>query len=1350
MSERSLNGNPYPGLRPFSFADRELFFGREKQSEELLRKLRRNRFLAVVGTSGSGKSSLVRAGLLPLIDKGLNAGVDSTWTVARFRPGKNPIYNMAAALTTPVHLNSFGQKINDQSSETDQDQLKTTVIETSLRRSAVGLADHFKRSQTTGQENFLLFIDQFEELFRFKEQSERSHPEDEAAAFVKLLLEAAYNNSVAVYVLLTMRSDFLGDCAQFRDLPQAINDGQYLIPRMTRDEQRTAITQPAARLGGEMTPRLVQRLLNDAGDNPDHLPLLQHALMRIWDRWRDEHSEGLIDLSQYKAIGTLDKALSNHAQETYDSLTDPHHQKIAERLFKALTETAVNNREVRRPAELREICEIAKADVKPVSAVINHFRAPGRSFLMPPPDRSLSSDTIIDISHESLIRGWDLLKQWVEEEARSKAIYQRLADGGNRRYNTDEGASLWRDPDLKFALDWRKREDPNEVWAKRYDAHYKEAIDFLEESARERQRELDAEETRLRNEREREERERQRELDDAQAEALAQQRIAEAERSRAEEAHKREVAERENADIERSRAAEQARFARRLQVAVAALIVMFLLASGFAIYAFSQKGRADNASAQLKTELTRSEGLRQDLGINLDASEKLRQQAEDEKQKAEKARVDAVEATKTAEAEKQHAQTEKLNADRARNDAVIASQHAAAATLQAQRQATTLQTTLDQLELAEKDKEATREVLKLERDGLVSLEKNEPAQAIRNFQKLQNRYQNDATEEGAKALSWALYNFGTAQRQAKNYEQASVAYNAALEKQLAIYGRTNLEIAPALERLAQVRHEQGEYKLSEAAYESLRDILEVAGERVTADRIVNVKRDQARLFHDQARDARTAIPEVSADLRAEEQKVFKFSRGNANAKLSPDEQEELDKAKARVVQLTARLEELHKVVDTKYKEAESLYQEVVTARESLFPQIHADLIDAYNTLASFYQDKVQLYKSEREMRESKAAQTEADKLYELARLIRENKITPGKNESEKIDVLVEAYTKQKRWVPVTALLLRKLELEKEAGGPFVETLMDLVTNLYRQGQDSKAQPYLEQVFSRLHSSAESGKNNDLEDVIVSAYSLLDALMESKKIPETEKLFQYLTKILDDEVAAATGENDKRDILFNKILLIDATGRMWFRMENYSKAEQLWNSLAEITKRDYGTSGDWQVWSSTGLAMLYLKQGRDGDALPLFLRLQKLYERGYGPRARSLSGKESRLEIEIRQGYSLILSPNEYLVVLSNLAILHVTRGDNKRAEETYTELEAASKWMVEHPELDYWGDDEQGKQEIKEKYESWRADALEQYAGFLNKIGKKDEASRFFYEAQRIRSWVGPSKGDMFGWLTRP
>ena len=103
---------------------------------------------------------------------------------------------------------------------------------------------------------------------------------DESAAFVKLLLEASHTMTSSIYIVLTMRSDFLGDCAQFRDLPEAINDGQFLIPSLTRDQVRQAIEGPVAVGGAKIASRLVQRLLNDVGDNPDYLPILQHALMR--------------------------------------------------------------------------------------------------------------------------------------------------------------------------------------------------------------------------------------------------------------------------------------------------------------------------------------------------------------------------------------------------------------------------------------------------------------------------------------------------------------------------------------------------------------------------------------------------------------------------------------------------------------------------------------------------------------------------------------------------------------------------------------------------------------------------------------------------------------------------------------------------------------------------------------------------------------------------------------------------------------------------------------------------------------------------------------------------------------
>ena len=148
-------------------------------------------------------------------------------------------------------------------------------------------------------------------MFRFRAAREFSSTGDDAAAFVKLLLEAAQQREFAIYIVPTMRSDFLGDCAQFQGLPEAINDGQYLIPRMTRDERRFAITGPVGVTRGKITEPLVNRLMNDVGDNPDQLPILQHALMRTWDYWAGHRLNGEpIGLEHYEAVGTMADALS--------------------------------------------------------------------------------------------------------------------------------------------------------------------------------------------------------------------------------------------------------------------------------------------------------------------------------------------------------------------------------------------------------------------------------------------------------------------------------------------------------------------------------------------------------------------------------------------------------------------------------------------------------------------------------------------------------------------------------------------------------------------------------------------------------------------------------------------------------------------------------------------------------------------------------------------------------------------------------------------------------------------------------------------------------------------------------
>jgi hypothetical protein len=387
--------------------------------------------------------------------------------------------------------------------------------------------------------------------------------EDDASAFVKLLLEAAHQRDVPLYIVLTMRSDFLGDCSQFQGLPEAVNEGQYLIPRLTRDERRDAITGPAAVGGAEMSPPLVNRLLNDVGDNPDQLPILQHALMRTWEHWAARATDGEpVGLEDYEAVGTMADALSRHADEAFNELPDDRRRRIAELVFKALTERGGDNREIRRPTRLRELCEIAEASDEEIEAVVEVFRREGRSFLMPPAGVRLDLDTVVDISHESLIRNWGRLKEWVRDEAEGARIYRRLAEAATA-YKAGEGGLL-DDVTLGWVMRWRNRYTPNRAWGVRYHAAYDDAISFLEESQAAREAEA-------------QERERQRR-----------------------EAVERERRERELAE---AHAEEAARHARRLRLLLAAMGVLFAVAAVAFVAALVLEKRAE--AARRAVEVTR-------------------------------------------------------------------------------------------------------------------------------------------------------------------------------------------------------------------------------------------------------------------------------------------------------------------------------------------------------------------------------------------------------------------------------------------------------------------------------------------------------------------------------------------------------------------------------------------------------------------------------------------------------------------------------------------------------------------------------------------------------------------------
>ncbi len=465
--------NPFPGLRSFGINESHLFFGREGQSEEVLLSLTKHRFVAVVGASGSGKSSLMYCGIVPLIYGGFIRGAGTAWRMIVMRPGNSPINNLTLALTSSL----------DNSLNNSELEIQNRITNSILRSSSVGLIEALKHLHKPQKQSFLILIDQFEELFRYKKWRNDAGSFNESFAFVNLLIAAIANKNLPIYIVLTMRSDYIGECSQYQKLTALINKSHYLIPQMTRNNLRNAILGPVAVGGGKISNILVNQLLNDVADNPDHLPILQHALMRTWDFWL-KHKKGdeTIDLNHYDAIGRMEKALSEHANEAYSELSDDS-KLICKTMFKSLTERGTDNRGIRHPTMLKDIAEIARAAETDVIEVVEKFRAKGRSFLTPASDIPIHSNTVIDISHESLMRIWDRLKIWVEEEANSVQIYLRLSEAAERYQLGETG--LWRQPDLQLAINWRERQKPSLKWAMRYAPAFERTMVYLETSEKE-------------------------------------------------------------------------------------------------------------------------------------------------------------------------------------------------------------------------------------------------------------------------------------------------------------------------------------------------------------------------------------------------------------------------------------------------------------------------------------------------------------------------------------------------------------------------------------------------------------------------------------------------------------------------------------------------------------------------------------------------------------------------------------------------------------------------------------------------------------------------------------------------
>lgn len=521
-----VNICPYTGLRSFTEEESLYFKGRDLQVDQITALLEQNKFLMVTGASGEGKSSLIYAGLIPNARAGFFKARYTNWVVADFRPERNPVVNMARSLA---------EKFNS----------KAQTIETELRRGFSSLVDIYTNSefytdetddrwkQLSDQEkkdkkrkaaNLMIIVDQFEEFFTNPENFFKETPSQDSQIVVNLILETAriaIKKNLPIYLVCTMRSDYIGQCSAFRGLPEYIGFSQFFVPRLKRRDLKQVIEEPAILSGNRISQRLIERLIYDIAEGVDQLPILQHALSQIWRASSQGQEE--MDLIHYAMVGGmpadelpdedatrfqkwfaqlpdyhqgyyketgLGKVIEIHASVLYENawaaynkrhpdkpITQQEAKRIIALTFSCLTKID-NSRAVRSRMTLREITAIInspKFSTTTVGEVINIYREDGNSFVRPfvlaedSATNQLLPDAVLDITHESLIRNWDKLNTWANQEFYFYATYLDFRKQLDRWKESGKSSNyLLPIGPLTYFENWYAQCKPNAGWIKRY------------------------------------------------------------------------------------------------------------------------------------------------------------------------------------------------------------------------------------------------------------------------------------------------------------------------------------------------------------------------------------------------------------------------------------------------------------------------------------------------------------------------------------------------------------------------------------------------------------------------------------------------------------------------------------------------------------------------------------------------------------------------------------------------------------------------------------------------------------------------------------------------------------------
>jgi len=530
----STQNCPYPGLRPFTVEESVFFKGRDLHIRQIISKLEEKKILILTGASGDGKSSLVYAGVIPNARAGFFRAKYNNWLFATFRPERNPLKNFAQSISTSLQLDlDYCEKELSYGFSGLVDLYKTSTFYIDEENEEWKNTAETKKNQLKLKAaNLFILADQFEEFFTNSENFTNGKPTLNSYTTVNLLLETAkiaLRDKLPIYVIFTMRSDFISQSVAFRGLPESIGFSQFFVPRLNRNELQQVIEDPAILSGGKITKRLKELLINELNDGFDQLPLLQHTLRQLWEVAKNGEEE--IDIIHLAKLGGINQhfipkednvkflnwkhsinelrkkflenpsssnILNAHANFLYETAFDYFlkntswadkniNNKDAKHIIKIAFQCLVKideGRAVRSRMSLREITNIINLPhikYESVCGVLNIFRAQDSTFLYPFIDNSdvqtqyLSSDTVLDITHEALIRNWEYLIGWNNEELDNFNNFNDFNIQLQRWINNNKSNDyLLAIGPLSHFESWYNLCKPNKYWLAKYDTSTKD------------------------------------------------------------------------------------------------------------------------------------------------------------------------------------------------------------------------------------------------------------------------------------------------------------------------------------------------------------------------------------------------------------------------------------------------------------------------------------------------------------------------------------------------------------------------------------------------------------------------------------------------------------------------------------------------------------------------------------------------------------------------------------------------------------------------------------------------------------------------------------------------------------